>query len=258
MRALQVRHVVALDPQRRVLQAEGVLDLAQRLAPGGQVAGPAGLVQGQSLGGVAGHRLEQRLLVAAPRHPQVHRAAAAFGQPLGHRGRVRRHLGHQDLARYARVDRLGVGGSVRVDLAEEMLHQAGRGHVFHLVQHPAALPADPAAAHVEHLHGRLELVLGQGDHVAVGTVAEHHRLFLDGALKRTQVIPEPGRALELLFSRGLFHLGFQAAGEAGRLPGHEVAEVLGQSAVLLLADPLDARRGALSDVAEQARPADLA
>ena len=149
-------------------------------------------------------------------------------------------------------------GSVRVDLAEEMLHQAGRGHVLHLVQHPAALPADPAAAYVEHLHGRLELILGQGDHVAVGTVAEHHRLLLDGALKRSQVISEPGRALELLFSRGLFHLGFQAAGEAGGLPGHEVAEVLGQRAVLLLADPLDARRGALSDVAEQAGPADLA
>ena len=41
------------------------------------------------------------------------------------------------------------------------------------------------------------------------------------------------------------------------LAGHEVAEVLDDRAVLLGADPADARRRALADVAEQARPADL-
>ena len=51
--------------------------------------------------------------------------------------------------------------------------------VLDLVDDPAALAADPAAAHVEDLHGRLELVLGEGDDVGVGAVAEHDRLLLD-------------------------------------------------------------------------------
>src|SRR3984957_8957035 len=79
VRTLQVRHVVALDPQRRVVQAEPLLDLVQRLAPGGQVAGPAGLVQGQGLGRGARHGLDQGLLVAALRDPPADRAPAAAG-----------------------------------------------------------------------------------------------------------------------------------------------------------------------------------
>src|SRR5690348_13622235 len=258
VRALEVRHVVALDPQRRVVQAQRLLDLAERLAPGGEVAGPPGLVQRERLAGVPGHGLQQGLLVTAARHPQADRAAAAAGQPLGHGVRVRRQLGHQDLARDAGVDRLGPRRGVRVDLAEELLHQARRGDLLDLVQDPAALPADPAAAHVEDLDGRLELVLGQRDNVAVGAVAEHYRLLLDRALQGPQVVAEPGGALELLLPRGLPHLGLEPPGEPAGLPGHEVAEVLGQPPVLLGADPLHARRRALADVAEQARAADLA
>ena len=41
------------------------------------------------------------------------------------------------------------------------------------------------------------------------------------------------------------------------LAGHEVAEVVDDLAVLLGADPADAGRRALADVAEQAGPADL-
>jgi hypothetical protein len=63
--------------------------------------------------------------------------------------------------------------------------------------------------------------------------------------------------LELLGPGGLAHLGFEAPDEAVGLPGHEVAELLGQQPVLGLADPAHARRRALADVAEQAGPPDL-
>src|SRR5690606_41925814 len=65
--------VEALDAQRRLGQVQGLLDLLQGPAAGGQVAGPLGAVPGQRLLGVLGHRLQQRLLVAALRDAQVDR-----------------------------------------------------------------------------------------------------------------------------------------------------------------------------------------
>ena len=59
-----------------------------------------------------------------------------------------------------------------------MLDQLGGVGVVDLVRHPAALAADPAAADVEDLHGGLERVLGERDHVGVGAVAEHDGLLL--------------------------------------------------------------------------------
>ena len=53
------------------------------------------------------------------------------------------------------------------------------------------------------------------------------------------------------------HLPLQPADHAVGLAGHEVAEVVDDLAVLVGVDPADARRRALADVAEQARPADL-
>ena len=259
MRALQVGDVVALDAQRRVVELKRVLDLLQRLGPRGEVARAAELVQREGLRGVAGDGLGQGLLVAALRHAQVHRPAAALGEPLGHRLGVRRQLGDEDLARDAVAVRPCVVSSraLAVELAEERLDEGRRRGLLDLLHHPAALAPDPAAAHVEDLHGGLKLVFRQRDHVAVGAVAEDHRLLLQGALQGLDVVPQPGGALVLLLVGGLLHVGGQLPDEAARLAGHEVAEVLGERPVLFLGDPLDAGGGALADVAEQARAADL-
>ena len=87
--ALQVGHVVALDAQRRLGQPEVLLQLGERPAAGVVVAGPAQAVAGELLLGVAGDRLQQRPLVAALRHPDLHPRAALQAQPLlvGRRGR---------------------------------------------------------------------------------------------------------------------------------------------------------------------------
>ena len=80
--ALEVGHVVALDAQRRLGQAEVVLQLGERPAAGVVVAGPAQAVAGELLLGVAGDGLEQRALVAALRHADLHPRAALQAQPL--------------------------------------------------------------------------------------------------------------------------------------------------------------------------------
>ena len=59
-----------------------------------------------------------------------------------------------------------------------MLDKLGGVALVDAVGDPAALAADPAAADVEDLHGDLERVLGERDHVGVGAVAEHDRLLL--------------------------------------------------------------------------------
>ena len=85
--ALQVGHVVALDPQRRLGQVERLLELLERPAAGGEVAGPLRLVQGEGLRRVAGDGLHQGALVAPSRDPQGHLAAALVTQPRGERCR---------------------------------------------------------------------------------------------------------------------------------------------------------------------------
>ena len=133
-----------------------------------------------------------------------------------------------------------------------MLDQVSGGDVLDLVDHPAALPADPAAAHVERLDRGLQLVLGERDDVAVGAIAQHDRLLLQGPVQRLDVIAKPRGPLVLLRRRGPAHLRLEPLGELAGLAGHEVAELLGQLAVLGGTDPADARRRALADVAQQA------
>ena len=164
---------------------------------------------------------------------------------------VRRQLGDQDLLR----DRVGVAG---VELEQEVLDQLGRAALLDAVGHPAALAADPAAADVEDLDGDLERVLGERDHVDVGAVAEHHRLLLERALHRAEVVAQPGRLLEVLAVGGGVHLPLDPPDERPGLAGHEVAEVVDDRAVVLGGDVADARCRALVDVAEQAGPPDLA
>ena len=73
--ALDVAHVVALDAQRGLGQAEGVLQLVERPGPAVVVGRPPQPVAGELLLGVAGDGLLQRALVAPLRHPDRDRAS---------------------------------------------------------------------------------------------------------------------------------------------------------------------------------------
>ena len=197
--ALHVADVEALDAQRCLVELEGVLQLLERLAAGGEVAGPGDLVPGQALLGVAGDGLHQGALVAAARHPQVDPAAAQRREPQREGLGVVGQHGHEHLARH------GVAGLAAVDLLEQVLDDVGRGLGVALGD-PAALAADPPAAHVEQLHRDLELVLGEGEDVGVGGVGQHDGRLLEHPLERADVVAQPGGPLEVELGGRLLHL----------------------------------------------------
>ena len=139
----------------------------------------------------------------APRSPVSHSWTLS--------GSVGQH-GDEDLARD------GVGGAVglvAVDLLEEVADEL-RQVLALLLDHPAALAADAAAAHVEDLDGGLELVVGEREHVGVGGVAEDDGVLLQRLLERADVVAQPGRLLELELVRGLLHPPLEALDELGR------------------------------------------
>ena len=68
-------------------------------------------------------------------------------------------------------------------LGEGYLSQTAAGQA---ADSPCVDAADPAAAHVEDLDGGLQLVLGEGDDIGVGAVAEHHGLLL-GVVARLRI-----------------------------------------------------------------------
>ncbi len=129
---------------------------------------------------------------------------------------------------------------------------AGLAGVAGFLDDPSALAANPAAADVKHLNGRLQFVVGECHDIGVRAVAEHHRLFLQSPLQRTEVVTQTGGALEVeLLGRGV-HLAFQVSGEPVRPAGQEVTEVRHDGSVLLGGHPADAGGRTLVDIAEQA------
>ena len=182
-------------------------------------------------GGVAGDRLLQGALVAALRDPDPDPAPPLVGQQLLEHLGVGRQRRHQHLARDRVAGSIVVGAAV--ELEQEVLDQLGGAALVDAVGHPAALAADPAAAHVEDLDGDLERVLGERDHVGVGAVAEHHRLLLQRLLERAEVVAQPRGPLVVLGLGGGVHLLLDPLDERRGATGHEVAEVVDDLAVLL-------------------------
>ncbi len=250
--ALEVGDVVALDAQRNLLEAQRHLDLLQRLVARGQVGGALGLVHDQRLAGIAGHGLLEALLVAALGHPDADPAPPDVAQQRLDGPGVGGQLRDQDLAR----DLVAVGAAV--ELEQEVLDQLGSAALLDAVGHPSPLAADAAAADVEDLDRHLERVLGQGDHVGTGAVAEDDGLLLERLLHGAEVVTEAGGLLEVEGLRRGVHLAAHPLDEGTGVAADEVAEVVDDRAVVVGADVAHARRRALVDVAQQARPADLA
>ncbi len=206
--ALHVADVVALDAQRRLVELEVVLQLLQGEAAQREVSGAGHLVPGEGLLGVAAHRLHEGALVAALRHPNADRGPPHRRQPLGHGVDVGGLDRHEHLA----GDAVSLG--VAVDLQQEVLDERGQVLAL-LLDDPAALTADAPAAHVEDLHGRLEVVVGEGEDVGVGRVAQHDGLLLEGLAQGADVVAQSGGLLEVELGRGLAHARLEPLDEDG-------------------------------------------
>ena len=111
---------------------------------------------------------------------------------------------------------------------------------------------------MEDLDGSLEVILCEGEHIGIGGIGQDHGRLLQCPGQRRDVVAQPGRLLVVELGGGGLHPGLEALDEPAGVAGHEVAEVLGDRPVLVGTDPVDTGGGALVDVAEQARSADLA
>ena len=213
VRALHVRNVVALDAQQRVGQFERLLQLHEGGATGGQVTGSAALVQGQRLARILGNRLHEFCLVAALRDANLHGTAAHLRQPgrqlLLILGLHRHEHGTRNIVAVQALLGILLGGEARrniaVHLRNQLLDELRVGAVVDLLHDPAALAADPAAAHEEHLNGRLQVVLSVGEQVGVHGRAKHHGITLKRLSQRGNIVTKNRGALKVHLGGGFLH-----------------------------------------------------
>ena len=248
--ALEVRHVVALDAQRRFGERQQVLELIDGPGPAVVVRGPAQAVPGELLLRVAGDRVQQAALVAPLGHADVHAGVALDGQPLLVDLLRLRSEREQHLLRHAER------GFVAVQLLEDPGGEAVVVELLDLVEDEPLPAHDPPPSHVEDLDGRFQVILCDADDVEVLVAVGHHLLLGDGLLHRRKPVPHAGRPLVLLLVGGGSHLTIEALDDGVGFPIEEVDELLDQSVVPGVVDLADARSRALLDVEEEARPAE--
>ena len=265
VRTLHVRNVVTFDAQQRVGKLKGRLQLHEGGAAGGQIAGTAALVQGQRLARVLGDRLHELCLVAALRDANLHGAAAHLRQPrrqlLLILGLHRHEHGTRNIVAVQALLGVLLGGEARrniaVHLRDELLDELCVGAVVDLLHDPAALAADPAAAHEEHLNGRLQVVLSVGEQVGIHGRAEHHGVTLKRLSQRGNIVTKNRGALKVHISGGGLHFCGQLGDMLLSATTHKPGQPARQLAMLLGANLAHARRRALIDIAEQAGPATI-
>ena len=260
-----MRNVVALDAQQRVGQLQRLLQLHEGGATGGQITGTAALVQGQRLARILGDRLHEFCLVAALRDANFHGAAAHLRQPgcqlLLILGLHRHQHGARNIVAIQALLGVLLGGEARrniaVHLRDELLNELRVGAVVHLLHDPAALAADPAAAHEEHLNGRLQVVLSVGEQVGVHGRTEHHGVTLKRLSQRGNIVAKNRGALKVHISCSGFHFRGQLGDMFLSATTHKPGQPARQLAVLLGANLAHARRRTLIDITEQARAATI-
>ena len=247
--ALDVAHVVTLDAEGGIGQPERILQLVQRPGAGVVVAGPPQAMAGELLGGVAGDGRLQLPLGAALRHAHLDPRAPELRQPVLVELGIVGCGGHQNRPRHPQ-------GRVVVEVGEDVAHHLPGADVLDLVEDEALAPHHPSPPHEERLDRRLEVVLGDADHVEVLVPLGHHLLALDGLADARQPVPHPGGALVLEVVRRGPHLVLEPAHDRVGLAVEEVEQLAHQAVVRLVVDLAHAGSAALLDVEQQARPAE--
>ena len=243
--ALDVRDVVALDPQRQALEVQRLAQLLERLHPPQPLALGLDDLRLEREPRVLGRQLLQPPLLAAHRRAHLDVRAAPVGEELLERARVARVRRDDELRRHARRR--------AVVLDRERLQQRRRVLAVDVLEVEAVAVDQPPVAQREDLHRGPVALDGQPDHVDRADRAPVGRLPLDQVPHREQAVAVAGRLLEALALGRLLHLPLELALDRPRLAGEELDHALDDLAVVLLRDVAHARRQAALDVVVEAR-----
>ena len=195
--------------------------------------------------GILGSHLHQLLLRAGTRNVQLYLLpAATCVEPLADDVHLLDLGGKQHLGRDIRR------------LVIKLLEEAG-DHIgiwaFGGAFHEEVFPTDQlAAADEEHLHARLAVRAGHGDHIRVDVVAGDNFLFFDHPLDGLNLVAQCGCPLEVQRLGCLAHIGAQPGDDRFGATLQELPQIIDHLAVAGLVDGADARRSTQLDIVIQA------
>ena len=211
-----MRHVVALDAQRRLRKLQCVLQLGQGPTSRIVVTRSTHPVPHKLFSSIMGHRLEQLPTITTLRNPDRNLRTSKHCKPLFIERNVIGHRRHQHLLGYPSWWLIAI---------HRLHHPADKrtiGEFFNLVEHEPLAAHNPSTTHEEHLHRCLQLVIGDTNDVEIFTTFSHHLLTLNRSLDRLEPITQPCRFFKLKGLRGITHL----IGE----PGHHLIGVTTEKA----------------------------
>ena len=252
MRAAEVGDVEALDPDRRHVQAERLLQALQRLhaALAAALGAQPLLVERQRA--LRSRQLEDPALLAALGRPQLHRPAAAAGERVGQR------RGAGASPRWT-TSSAGIDVYPAVVLEHELLPHLRHIPLGLVGQVEGLAVGEHAVAHLEDLRvgvaPAVHLRDRHGDRVERAHRLARHAAALQQRADRVQPVALERRLLELLRRRRRAHARLQVALDRREAPGQEVDHAVDALAVVLPGDVAHARRLAALDVVVQARAA---
>ncbi len=180
-------------------------------------------------------------------HAYPHPRTTGLAEPLLIEIDVGRNLGDENLGGHPH------GGLLVVQLLENPIHEIGAAERHDLVEDESAATHDPPATNEEDLDRRLEIVVGQPDHVDVVSARADHLLFLDGPPHAVQPVAVTGGELELVSGSRVRHARLQIFDDTVGVPFQEPDEVGDEALIVRVADLSHARTRALLDVEQQAR-----
>ena len=177
-----MRHVVALDAQRRLRKLQCVLQLGQGPTSRIVVTRSTHPVPHKLFLSIMGHRLKQLPTITTLRNPDRNLRTSKHCKPLFIERNVIGHRRHQHLLGYPSWWLIAI---------HRLHHPADKrtiGEFFNLVEHEPLAAHNPSTTHEEHLHRCLQLVIGDTNDVEIFTTFSHHLLTLNRSLDRLEPI----------------------------------------------------------------------
>ena len=241
----QIGDVVALDPDRGLVQFERLRQLIEGLGPLTPGALPAQALLGEGELGVALGELAQAALVAALGGPDLHRGPATPADCEGEQLGAVRELRADDDQRRHRRRRLVV-------LRDELLGDLGDVALALVVEVEALALGEDAVADLEDLRVGVGPLDRYPDQVSGAHLLTRDALALHQRLDGGEPVAEERGPLELLGLGGLVHLLLEVALDLAIAAGEEAPDGVDVAPVLVGIDVADAWRPTPLDVVVEA------